>query len=169
MRFHETLVGPRWLATAGALTLAFVAVLAVIALPVMIALIDRVGIGTLVVCGVGLVAIVGAGAMGLARRIIVIVDDTHVDVRLVPFRVMHLPRERVTEVRVCEVHPAMAGGIGWRIVGRRRIALWSAGPAVRLTLEDGSLRILQTSRAEELRSAISAGHVGEDGLGRALT
>lgn len=168
MRFHETLVGPRWLAVAGALTLVFVAVLAVVALPSMLARIDRVGIGALVACAAGLLAAVGAGALGLARRITLTVDDTHLDVRLVPFRVMHVPRGRIVDAHVCAVDPATAGGIGWRIRGRQRIVLWSAGPAVRLTLEDGSLRILQTSRPEELRSAVSAREIGEGRFRRSL-
>ncbi len=156
MRFHDTSIGPRWLAIAGVASLLLVVVISVIAFPVVRGQIDRIGPVALTVGALALLAVVAAGVLGMLRRITIAVGPTHLDARLVPLRVMHVPLSRIVEVRVADVDPAAAGGIGWRIVGRRRFVLWSAGPAVWVTLSDGSTRVLRTDRADDLRAALSS-------------
>ena len=156
MRFHDTTIGPRWLAIAGASSLVLVVVISVIAVPVVWGQIDRIAPGVLAVGALALLAVIAAGVLGMVRRITVAVSPSHLDARLVPFRVMHVPLSRIVEVRVGDVDPVTAGGIGWRLVGRRRFVLWSAGPAVWVTLNDGSTRVVRTDRADDLRAALSA-------------
>lgn len=156
MWFRETLVGPRWLAMAGAVSLVLVVVVSVLTLPVVWGRIDEISPGVRAVGGVAMLAVTAAGALGVTRRITVAVGPTHLDARLGPLRVMHVPLSHIVEVRAAGVDPATAGGIGWRVVGRRRFVLWSAGPAVWVTLSDRSTRVLRTDRADELLVALSS-------------
>lgn len=154
MLFRETLIGPRWLAAAGALTLTFLAVVTVISAPIVVANASAIGGWVITVIMAGFILILGAGIIGLARRITISVSDTHVDAHLALFRVMHIAVADVGHVEVGDVSPLQAGGLGWRVVGSDRFVLWSAGPAVWLTLIGGGSRVLRTERAHELQSAI---------------
>ncbi|WP_314097647.1 hypothetical protein [Microbacterium foliorum] len=155
MLFRETVTGPRWLAIAGVATLVFLAVVTAIAAPVVVGNADRIGGWVLALLIVAFFLIFGAGLMGLTRRMAVSVSETHVDARLTPFRVMHIPLAQIEDVDVTEVTPVQAGGVGWRIVGSDRFVLWSAGSAVRLRLTSGGSRVIRTDRADELSAAIT--------------
>lgn len=156
MLFRETLLGPRCLAFAGASTLAFLAVMTAISAPVVVGNIEDVGgwnIGLLIA---GFILILGAGLVGLDRRIRVSVSATHIDAHLSLFRVMHIPVTDVDKVEVADVSPSQAGGLGWRIVGSDRFVLWSSGSAVWLTLTNEGSRAIRSDRSEELRDAIQS-------------
>ncbi|MFB4353969.1 hypothetical protein RAC69_12540 [Microbacterium sp. LS_15] len=159
--FRETQVGPRWLAVAGAMTLVFLAAITAIAAPVVLANAERLGGGAIVLLVVGFVLVLGAGLLALRRRIALSVTSTHIDARLSPFRVMHIPLTDIERVDVVEVRPSEAGGVGWRVVGADRYLLWSAGPAVRLTLSKGSTRTLRSDHAVELRTAIDSARTAQ--------
>ncbi|WP_341955947.1 hypothetical protein [Microbacterium sp. LWH13-1.2] len=152
--FRETLIGPRWLAVAGAMTLVFLVVVTAISAPVLIGRADEVGAWTITLLVVGFILILGAGLLGITRRITIAVSDTHVDGRLTPFRVIHLPLSEVDRVEVIEITVAQAGGVGWRLAGSEQFLLWSAGAAVRVTTVGGRSRVLRTEHPEELRAAI---------------
>lgn len=154
--FRETLIGPRWLAVAGSLTLVFLAAITAIAAPVVIGRADEVGAWTIALLVAGVILILAAGLLGIARRITIAVSDTHIDARLTPFRVIHLPLAKVDRVEVIEVTVAQAGGVGWRLAGSERFLLWSAGAAVRVTAADGRSRVLRTEHPEELSTAIAS-------------
>lgn len=154
MLFRDVAIGPRWLAIFGVLTLVFLAMVAAIATPVLVAGADQVS-GWLLALVIGaFLLILGAGALGVIRRVTITVSSSHVDAYLTPFRVMHIPIGAVRRVEVAEVTPRQAGGIGWRFVGQDRFILWSSGPAVWLTLADGRVRVLGSARAQELRDTI---------------
>ena len=152
--FRETLIGPRWLAVAGALTLGFLVVVTAIAAPVVIGQAGEVGAWTIALLVAGFLLILAAGLLGLTRRITIAVSDTHVDARLTPFRVIRLPLTEVDRVEVTEVTVAQAGGVGWRFAGSAQFLLWSAGAAVRVTMADGRARVLRTEHPDGLRAAI---------------
>lgn len=152
--FRETLIGPRWLAVAGALTLVFLVVVTAISAPVNIAQAAGVGGWTIALLVAGFLLILAAGLLGLARRITITVSDTHIDARLTPFRVIHLPLADVDQVDLTTVTVAQAGGVGWRLAGSEQFVLWSAGAAVRVTTVSGRSRMLRTEHPEELRAAI---------------
>ena len=153
-RFRETLIGPRWLAVAGAMTLVLLVVVTVISAPAVIGHADVVGAWTIALLVAGFLLILAAGLLGLTRRITIAVSDTHVDARLTPFRVIHLPLADVDLVEVTEVTVAQAGGVGWRLAGSEQFVLWSAGAAVRVTTAGGRSRVLRTEHPQELRAAI---------------
>ena len=152
--FRETLIGPRWLAATGASTLILLAVVTAISAPVVITRADAVGGWMIALLVAAFVLIVFAGVVGLTRRITISVSDLHLDVRLTPLRVMHIPLEEVDRAEVGDVTPGQAGGLGWRLAGSEQFALWSAGSAVRVALTGGRSRVLRTDRPEELRAAI---------------
>lgn len=159
VRFRETLIGPRWLAVAGAMTLVLLVVVTVISAPAVIGRADEVGAWTVALLVAGFLLILAAGLLGLTRRITIAVSDTHVDARLTPFRVIHLPLADADLVEVTEVTVAQAGGVGWRLAGSEQFLLWSAGATVRVTTVGGRSRVLRTDHPEELRAAIlSASH-----------
>lgn len=138
--FRETLIGPRWLAVAGVSTLVFLAVITAISAPVVVGNAEEIGgwvIGLLVA---GIILILGAGLIGLDRRIRVSVSATHIDAYLSLFRVVHIPVSDVEKIEVADVSPSQVGGRGWRLVGSDRFVLWSSGPAVWLTLAGGRSR-----------------------------
>ncbi|KNY05810.1 hypothetical protein [Microbacterium sp. GCS4] len=152
--FRDTIVGPRWLAITGAATLVFLAVIIAVAAPAVVAEREHVGAWTVVVLLIGAVLVLGAGLLALTRRIVLSVTSAHVDAWLSPFRVEHIPLADIERIDLVDVTPSGAGGVGWRILGTDRFLLWSAGPAVRLTLSQGSTRTLRSDRAVELRAAI---------------
>ncbi|WP_120494728.1 hypothetical protein [Microbacterium phyllosphaerae] len=152
--FRETLIGPRWLAVAGAMTLIFLLVVTAIAAPVVIGRADEVGAWTIALLVAGFILILVAGLLGITRRITIAVSDTHIDGRLTPFRVIHLPLTEVDRVEVIKITVAQAGGVGWRLAGTEQFVLWSAGAAVRVTTADGRSRALRTEHPEELSTAI---------------
>lgn len=152
--FRETLIGPRWLAVAGAMTLGFLTIVTAISAPVVIGRADEVGAWTITLLVAGFVLILAAGLLGLARRITVTVTETHVEARLTPFRVVRIPLTEVDRVEVIEITVAQAGGVGWRLAGAEQFLLWSAGAAVRVTTVGGRSRVLRTEHPEELRAAI---------------
>lgn len=154
MLFRETLIGPRWLAIAGASTLVFLALIAVISVPVVADNAMEIGGWVIALLIVAFVLILGAGLIGLTRRTHVSVTDTHIDAHLAPFRVMHIALSEVDDTKVADVTPRQAGGIGWRAVGSDRFVVWSAGPAVWVKLTDGASRVLRTERAPDLQAAI---------------
>lgn len=154
VRFRETLIGPRWLAVAGAMTLVLLVVVTVISAPAVIGRADEVGAWTIALLVAGFLLILSAGLLGITRRITIAVSDTHIDGRLTPFRVIHLPLADVDLVEVTEVTVAQAGGVGWRLAGSEQFLLWSAGAAVRVTTGGGRSRVLRTDHPEELRAAI---------------
>ena len=152
--FRETLIGPRWLAVIGAMTLGFLVVVTAISAPVVIGQTGEVGAWTIALLVAGFFLILAAGLLGLTRRITIVVSDTHIDGRLTPFRVIHLPLSEVDRVEVIEITVAQAGGVGWRLAGSEQFVLWSAGAAVRVTTADGRSRVLRTEHPEELSTAI---------------
>lgn len=152
--FRETLIGPRWLAVAGAMTLGFLTIVTAISTPVVITRADEVGGWTIALLVVGFVLILAAGLLGLAGRITVTVTETHVEARLTPFRVVRIPLTEVDRVEVIEITVAQAGGVGWRLAGSEQFLLWSGGAAVRVTTTGGRTRVLRTEDPEELRAAI---------------
>lgn len=156
MLFRETLVGPRWLAVAGASTLVFLAVITAISAPVVLGNVEEIGGWVIVILIAALILILGAGLIALDRRIRISVNATHIDAHLSLIRVMHIPVSDVEHVEVSDVSPSQAGGLGWRIVGSDRFVLWSSGPAIWLTLADGRSRAIRTDRAEELRKIIQS-------------
>jgi hypothetical protein len=155
MLFRETFTGSLWLAIAGWATLVFLVVVTAIATPVVVSNSDRIGGWVIALLIVAFILILGAGLLGVIRRISVSVDSTHVDAYLTPFRVMHIPLAQIERVDVAEVGLGQAGGVGWRIVGSDRFVLWSAGPSVWLRLRAGGSRILRTNRADELGAVIT--------------
>jgi len=155
--FRETLIGPRWLAVAGAMTLGLLTVVTAISAPVVIGQAGEVGAWTIALLVAGFILILAAGLLALTRRITIAVNERHVVARLTPFRVIHLPLAEVDRVEVTEVTVAQAGGVGWRLAGSEQLVLWSAGAAVRVTTVDGRSRVLRTEHPEELRSAIVSG------------
>lgn len=154
--FRDTITGPRWMAVTGAATLTFLVAIMAIAAPAVIAEPERTGAWAIIVLLVAAVLILGAGLLALTRRIVLSVTSTHVDARLSPVRVMHIALTDIERVDVVEVTPSEAGGVGWRVVGADRFLLWSAGPAVRLTLSGGGTRTLRSDRAVELQAAIDS-------------
>lgn len=156
MSFRETLIGPRWLAVAGASTLVFLVVITVIAAPAVVGNAAEVGGWVIALLTAAFVLILGAGLIGLDRRIRVSVSATHIDAYLSLFRVMHIPVSDVHHVEIADVSPSRAGGLGWRIVGSDRFMLWSSGPAVWVTLTDARSRVIRTDRPEELQNAIQS-------------
>ncbi|MGK3949518.1 hypothetical protein [Microbacterium sp. K2] len=156
MLFRETLIGPRWLAVAGASTLVFLAVITAISAPVVIGNVEEIGGWVIVLLIAAFILILGAGLIGLDRRIRVSVSATHIDAHLSLFRVMHIPVLDVEKIEVTDVNPSQAGGLGWRIVGSDRFVLWSSGSAVWLTLTEGSSRVIRSNRSDELRDAIQS-------------
>lgn len=156
MLFRETLIGPRWLAVAGASTLVFLAVVTAISAPVVVGNVEEIGEWVIVLLVAAFILILGAGLIGLSRRIRVSVSATHIDAHLSLFRVMHIPVSDVERVEIADVNPSQAGGVGWRIVGSDRFVLWSSGPAVWLTLTNGGSRVIRSARSEELRDAIQS-------------
>ena len=157
--FRETLIGPRWLAVAGAMTLIFLLVVTAIAAPVVIGRVDKVGAWAIALLVAGFILILVAGLLGITRRITIAVSDTHIDGRLTPFRVIRLPLAEVDRVEVTEVTVAQTGGVGWRLAGSEQFLLWSAGAAVRMTTVGGRSRVLRTEHPKELSTAIaSASH-----------
>lgn len=156
MLFRETLIGPRWLAVAGASTLVFLAVITAISAPVVVGSVGEIGGWVVVLLVAAFVLILGAGFIGLDRRIRVSVSATHIDAHLSLFRVMHIPVSDVDRVDVADASPSQAGGLGWRIVGSDRFVLWSSGSAVWLTLTNGGSRVIRTDHPEELRDAIQS-------------
>lgn len=157
MLFRETLIGPRWLAVAGASTLVFLALVTVISAPVVIGNAAEIGGWVLALLIAAFILILGAGIVGLDRRIRVSVNATHIDAYLSLFRVMHIPVSDVRHVEIADVSASRAGGLGWRIVGSDRFLLWSSGPAVWLSLTDGRSQVMRTDRPVELQNAIRAG------------
>lgn len=157
MSFRETLIGPRWLAVAGASTLVFLVVITVISAPVVVGNAAEIGGWVIALLIAAFILILAAGLIGLDRRIRVSVSATHIDAYLSRFRVMHIPVSDVHHVEVVDVRASQAGGLGWRVVGSDRFVLWSSGPAVRLTLTDARSRVIRTDRPEELQNAIRAG------------
>lgn len=156
MPFRETLVGPRWLAAAGAATLVFLVAVTVISAPVVISNASDVGGWTIALLIAAFFLVLGAGLIGLTRRIHIAVSDSHINARLATFRVMHTPVAQVESCKIANVSPAQAGGLGWRVVGSKRFVLWSAGPAVWVKLSDGTSRVLRTEHSRELQAAIEA-------------
>lgn len=156
MLFRETLIGPRWLAVAGASTLVFLAIITAISAPVVVGNVEEIGGWVLVLLVAAFVLILGAGFIGLDRRIKVSVSATHIDAHLSLFRVMHIPVSDVAKVEVADVRLSQAGGLGWRIVGSAQFVLWSSGSAVWLTLTNGGSRVIHSDRSEELRDAIQS-------------
>lgn len=156
MLFRETLVGPRWLAVAGASSLVFLAVITVISAPVVVSNVEEVGGWVIVLFIAAFILILGAGLIGLDRRIGASVSATHIDAHLSLFRVMHIPVSDIEKVEVADVSPSQAGGLGWRVVGSDRFVLGSSGPALWLTLTDGHSRVIRTDRPEDLRKAIQS-------------
>lgn len=154
--FHETLIGPRWLAAAGVSTLVFLAVITAISAPVVVGNVEDVGGWVIVLLIAGFILILGAGLVGLDRRIRVSVSATHIDAHLSLLRVMHIPVSGVEKIEVADASLSQAGGLGWRLVGSDRFVLWSSGPAVWLTLTGGRSRIIRTDRPEQLRNAIQS-------------
>lgn len=156
MLFRETLIGPRWLALAGASTLVFLAVVTAISAPVVVGNVEEIGEWVIVLLVAAFILILGAGLIGLSRRIRVSVSATHIDAHLSLFRVMHIPVSDVERVEIADVNPSQTGGLGWRIVGSDRFVLWSSGSAVWLTLTNGGSRVIRSPRSEELRDAIQS-------------
>jgi hypothetical protein len=128
--------------------------LTVISAPVVVANAVEVGAATVSGLGGAFILVMGAGLIGLRRRIRVSVSDTHLSASLTPIRVMHVRLAEVEDVEVSEVTVAQAGGLGWRMVGCNRFVLWSGGPAVWVTLAGGGRRVIRTDRAQELRDVI---------------
>lgn len=154
MLFREVLRGPTWLGVAGVLTLVFLAVVTVIAVPVVVGA-PHISGWTIAVIIASFFLVLLAGLIGLTRRIRVSVGGVHIDAHLAGFRVMHIPMSDVRHTEVREATSRQAGGIGWRIVGTDRFLLWTSGPAVWVTLEGGGRRIIRSDRAQELQSAIA--------------
>jgi hypothetical protein len=154
--FRETLIGPWWLTVAGASTLVFLVVITAISTPVVVDNVEEIGGWVVVLLGVAFVLILGAGLIGLDRRIRLSVSTTHIDAYLSLFRVMHIAVSNVDKVEVAGVSPSQAGGVGWRIAGADRFVLWSSGSAVWLTLTNGGSRVIRSDRPEELRDAIQS-------------
>lgn len=157
MSFRETLIGPRWLAVAGASTLVFLVAITVISGPVVVGNAAEIGGWVIALLIAGFILILGAGLIGLDRCIRVSVSATHIDVYLSLFRVMHIPVSDVHHVEIADVRASQAGGLGWRVVGPDRFVLWSSGPAIWLTLTGARSRVIRTDRPEELQNAIRAG------------
>ena len=156
MLFRETLIGPRWLAVAGASTLVFLGVITAISAPVVVGNVEEIGGWVIVLLVAAFILILGAGLIGLDRRIRVSVSATHIDAHLSLFRVMHIPVSDVEKVEVADVSPSQAGGLGWRIVGSDRFLLWSSGSALWLTLTDESSRVIRTDLPGKLRKAVQS-------------
>lgn len=135
----------------------FLALVTVISAPVVIGNAAEIGGWVIALLIAAFVLILGAGFIGLDRRIRVSVSATHIDAHLSLFRVMHIPVSDVHHVEIAEVSPSQAGGLGWRIVGADRFLLWSSGPAAWLTLTDGRSQVMRTDRPVELQNAIRAG------------
>ncbi|CAH0206933.1 hypothetical protein [Microbacterium foliorum] len=156
MLLRETLVGPRWLTVAGASTLVFLAVITAISAPVVVRNVEEIGGWVIALLVATFILILGAGLIGLDKRIRVSVSATHIDAHLSLFRVMHIPVSDVEHVEIADVSPSQAGGLGWRVVGSDRFVLWSSGPAIWLTLTDGRSRVIRTDRPEELKRVIQS-------------
>lgn len=128
-----------------------------LAIPQLIAAPEKLGGATSVV----LIASAAAAAVAVAvvllllRRSIVVITDTHVNAYLVPFRIMHISREEIEGVDIVDVAFSDSRGWGWRLAGTEQFLLWSAGPAVRLTLTRGRSRVLRSDRAAEMAAAIA--------------
>ena len=151
--FSETIAGPRWLSVAGASTLAIVVLTTAVSVRVLL-LAEDVPVWLFLVFGVEHLVALGAAAVMILRRITISLGDTHLDARLEPLRVMHVRLKDVTCVDVADLSARSSVGIGWRIVGRDQFVLWSAGPAVWLTLADGQRRVIRTDRADELSRTV---------------
>lgn len=134
----------------------FLAVITVISAPAVVGNAAEIGGWVIALLIATFVLILGAGLIGLDRRIRVSVSATHIDAYLFLFRVMHIPVSDVHHVEIAEVSPSQAGGLGWRIVGADRFLLWSTGPAVWLTLTGGRSRVIRTDRPQELQKSIQS-------------
>lgn len=75
MSFRETLIGPRWLAVAGASTLVFLALVTLISAPVVIGNAAEIGGWVIALLIAAFILILGAGLIGLDRRSRVIRTD----------------------------------------------------------------------------------------------
>lgn len=155
MLFHESLIGPRWLAAVGATTLVFLAVITAISAPVVAANAERIGEWVIVLLLAAFVLVLSAGLIALIRRITVSVTETHISAHLTPFRVIHINLADVVHAEIAQVSLAQAGGLGWRTARSDRFVLWSAGPAVWVLLSDGSSRVLRSERAQDIMQAVT--------------
>ena len=153
--FHETSVGPRWMAYLGAAVLVFLAAITAVTIPAIVAKPDAPNPWIVWLLPVAFLLILVAGVLFLLRRITLTVSDTHITARLVPFRVMHIPLAEVRQVETTTVTIGDAGGLGWRLAGSARFLLWSPGSAVCVTLADGRTRVLLTDHAPELTRVIT--------------
>ncbi|MBW8762640.1 MAG: hypothetical protein JF592_08635 [Microbacterium sp.] len=91
MLFRETLIGPRWLAVAGASTLVFLAVITANSAPVVVGNVEEIDGWVVALLVAAFILILGAGLIGLDSRIRVSVSATHIDAHLSLFRIMHIP------------------------------------------------------------------------------
>lgn len=158
--FRERSFGPRWMVVLGIVTLALLTFIMWLAIPELIAQPDKLNAGIVVLLLVSTVMVVIAVVLLLTRRATVVVTETHVDAYLDPFRIMHISLDVIEGVDIIDVDFADSRGWGWRLVGTEQYLLWSAGPAVRLTLTKGRSRVLRSDRAAEMVRAIA--HVRTD-------
>lgn len=126
-----------------------------LAIPQLIAAPEKLGGATSVVLIASAVAVAVAVVLLLLRRSIVVITDTHVEAYLVPFRIMHISLEEIEGVDIVDVAFSDSRGWGWRLAGTEQFLVWSAGPAVRLTLTRGRSRVLRSDRAAEMAAAIT--------------
>lgn len=145
---------------AGIITLALLIVVMWLAIPELIAAPEELNAGIVALLAVSTAMVVIAGVLLILRRSTVVITGTHVDAHLDPFRIMHISLEAIDGVEIIDVDVSDSLGWGWRLAGTEQYLLWSAGPAVRLTLTDGRSRVLRSDRADELVAALA--RVGSD-------
>lgn len=153
MLFREKTSAPCWLRGTGVAIWAFLVVMTGLVIPVLAKDTEAAG-GLIALLVITFIVIAGTGLISVVGTITVAIDGNYLDAHLAPFRVMHVRLKDVTDVEVADLSARSAAGIGWRIVGRDQFVLWSAGPAVWLTLADGRRRVIRTDRADELSRTV---------------
>ncbi len=152
--FREQSTGPRWMVVVGIVTLVLLIFVMWLAIPELVPAPEKLNAGVVALLLVSIGMVVIGMVLLIMRRSTVVITETHVDAYLDPFRIMHISGDAIEGVEIVDVDFSDARGWGWRLAGTEQYLLWSAGPAVRLTLTKGRSRVLRSDRAAEMAAAV---------------
>lgn len=150
-RYEETTPAPRWMRAAGVGALVIAAVLLVLAIVT-----GQASEGSVAGLAIGLAVCALVGLLLISIRMHLRVTDDTLVLGLEPIVHRRLPLSAIASVSVERVRPAQVGGVGYRIAGADRAFLFSAGPAVAVSLKGSSRRyIWRSDHADEVLAWIS--------------